>query len=113
MRMNRGALALLVVLGALFALSFPATKLALDLSASVSGSQLTLDGVDLVIALGLAVIACFTVIGGHYAGLSFALYLFALSRAAGMRGHPTIRVRLRGHLRRHCGRIRAASGGRL
>ena len=80
--MNRAALALLVVLGALFALSFPATKLALDLSASGSGSLLTLDGVDLVIALALAVIACFTVIGGRYAGLSFALYLFALSRAA-------------------------------
>ncbi len=81
-RVNRGALALLVVLGALFALSFPATKLALDLSASVSGSQLTLDGVDVVISLALAAIACFTVIGARYAGLSFALYLFALSRAA-------------------------------
>jgi hypothetical protein len=83
MRNKNGAtLALLVVLGALFALSFPATRLALDLSASVSGSLLTLDSLHLVIALVLAVIACFTVIGGRYAGLSFALYLFALSRAA-------------------------------
>lgn len=79
---SQGKLPLLAVLGALFALSFPATKLAVDITTSVPGSVLTLDSVQGAIGIVLAIVACMMLIGGRYASLSFALYLFALSRAA-------------------------------
>lgn len=79
---SQGKLPLLAVLGALFALSFPATKLAVDITTSVPTSVLTLDSVQVAIGIALAIVACMVLIGGRYASLSFALYLFALSRAA-------------------------------
>jgi len=80
--LDKAIFPILVVLGALLALSFPSLKLALDAGAAVHTAQLTVDGVRLVVSVVLAVIACMTLIGGRYAPLSFALYLFALSRAA-------------------------------
>lgn len=81
-KVNQGILPLLAVLGALLALSFPATKLAIDMTTSVPTSLLTLDSVQVAIGIVLAIVACMMLIGGRYAGLSFALYLFVLSRAA-------------------------------
>lgn len=78
----RGMRPLLAVCGALFALSFPAVKLAVDMAASAPTPALTLDGVHVVMGIVLAIVACMMFIGGRSAGLSFALYLFALSRAA-------------------------------
>lgn len=79
---NRAILPLLAILGAVVALSFPATRLALDIDASAGRSLLTADTVRIAIGIVLAVVACLTVIGGRCAQLSVALYLFALSRAA-------------------------------
>lgn len=73
---------LLAVCGALLALSFPAVKTAVDVAASAPMPVLTLDGVHVVMGIVLAIVACAMLIGGRSAGLSFALYLFALSRAA-------------------------------
>lgn len=81
-KMNQGILPLLAVLGALLALSFPAAKLAADITTSVPTSVFTLDSVQVTIGIVLAIVACMMLIGGRYAGLSFALYLFVLSRAA-------------------------------
>lgn len=72
----------LALLGTLVALSFPALRLALDMRAAAPASQLTADGLHLLIAVVLAGVACATLIGGRYVALSLALYLFALSRAA-------------------------------
>lgn len=72
----------LAILGALFALSFPATRLAVDIGAGAPLPDLAGDAIYLLLALVLGVVACMTLIGGRYAGLCFALYLFALSRAA-------------------------------
>lgn len=73
---------ILAILGALVALSFPALKLAIDVGASTPSALLTADAVRLVVSIVVAVVACVTLIGGRYASLSFAVYLFALSRAA-------------------------------
>ncbi|MGH8403814.1 MAG: hypothetical protein ACRESO_10505, partial [Gammaproteobacteria bacterium] len=73
---------ILAILGALFALSFPLLKFVVDAGAAVHTAQLTADGVRILMAVALAIVACATLIGGRYAPLSFALYLFALSRAA-------------------------------
>ena len=72
----------LAILGAAFALSFPVTRLVLAVNAGAQPGGLAGGGIYLLAAVVLAVVACMTLIGGRYAGLCFALYLFALSRAA-------------------------------
>ncbi len=72
----------LTILGALFALSFPSLKFVLDAGATAHTAQLTADGVRVLNSVVLAVVACATLIGGRYSRLCFALYLYALSRAA-------------------------------
>jgi len=72
----------LAILGALFALSFPVMKLLVDVGAATHAAQVTADGIRILVSLILAVVACATLIGGRFGPLSFALYLFALSRAA-------------------------------
>jgi len=79
---KQGMRPLLLVLGALFALSFPAIKLVIDITTSAQAPVLTLDIVRMAMSIALAVVACMMLIGGRYTGLSFALYLFSLSRAA-------------------------------
>ncbi|MDE2235801.1 MAG: hypothetical protein KGL13_02495 [Gammaproteobacteria bacterium] len=78
----KSAIPVLAILGALFALSFPSLKLVLDAGTAAPAAQLTADGVRVLISVVLAVVACATFIGGRYSRLCFALYLYALSRAA-------------------------------
>ncbi len=73
---------LLAVLIALAALSLPSLRVTLDLGAGVSTERINADAVELAISVVLAIVACATLIGGRFAPLSFALFLFALSRAA-------------------------------
>ncbi|HEY5257866.1 MAG TPA: hypothetical protein VIJ12_05740 [Candidatus Baltobacteraceae bacterium] len=70
----------LAVFGTLFALGFPSIKLALDLSAAPH--LVTYDVIRVLFSVVLAIVAGATLIGGRYTALSFALYAFALSRAA-------------------------------
>jgi hypothetical protein len=79
---KQGMRPLLAVLGALFALSFPPIRLAIDITARAQTPALTLDSLRLATSVALAIVACMMLIGGRFSGLAFALYLFALSRAA-------------------------------
>jgi GAF domain len=88
-KIRQGMRPLLAVLGALFALSFPAIRLALDIATRVPTSAVTLDSVRVATGIALAIVACMMLIGGRFSGLSFALYLFALSRAAQPAGEWT------------------------
>lgn len=75
-------LPILAVLGAIVAMSFPSLRLFIDIRAAADTAHLTADSIHLLVSMVLAAVACVTLIGGRYTSLSFALYAFALSRAA-------------------------------
>lgn len=83
MSKSRSALfPILAVIVALIALSFPLLKLLIDVRSLADTAHITADALHVLVATVLAAIACVTLIGGRYSSLSFALYAFALSRAA-------------------------------
>lgn len=73
---------ILAVIVALIALSFPLLKLLIDVRSLADTAHITYDALHLLVATVLAAVACVTLIGGRYSSLCFALYAFALSRAA-------------------------------
>lgn len=73
---------ILAVIVALIALSFPLLKLLIDVRSLADTARITADVLHVLVAMALAAVACVTLIGGRYSSLSFALYAFALSRAA-------------------------------
>ncbi len=78
---SKALYATFAILASAFALSFPAIRLALEVQTGDS-HHLTFAVVRVLVSLVLCIVACAVLFGGRFAPLSFAFFLFALSRAA-------------------------------